>query len=83
MERSDEKCTLMTEEEAREVLREFMERPDKGKEWPKVWIGDVIASGELGYTFQATYYEPRWKPEDGWQKWGVDARTKECGFMIM
>ncbi|MDE5833746.1 MAG: hypothetical protein K2H64_12365 [Desulfovibrio sp.] len=73
----------MTEEEARKVLREFMERPDKGKEWPKVWIGEVVSADELGYLFQATYYGPGWKPEDGFQTWGVDAKTKECMFNIM
>ncbi len=83
MERSDEKCTLMTEEEARQVLREFMERPDKGKEWPKVWIGEKIGEDKLGFSFQATYYYKGWKPEDGFQIWGVDARTKECMFNIM
>ena len=42
----------MTEDEARTLLREFMERPDKGKEWPKVWIGDVISADELGIPFR-------------------------------
>lgn len=83
MERSDEKCTLMTEAEARQVLREFMERPDKGKEWPKVWIGEKIWECSLGFGFQATLYCQGWKPEDGFQNWSVDARTKECMFAIM
>ncbi len=83
MERSDEKCALMTEEEAREILRHSMEEPYEGKEWPKVWIGEKVWECSLGYGFQATYYDQGWKPEDGFQTWGVDARTKECMFNIM
>ncbi len=73
----------MTEEEAREILREFMELPYKGQEWPKVWIGEQIGEDNTGFSFQATYYDEGWKPEDGFQNWGVDARTKECMFAIM
>lgn len=73
----------MTEEEARKVLREFMERPDKGKEWPKVWIGEKIGEDRLGYSFQAAYYFKGDKPGERWHNWGVDARTKECMFAIM
>ena len=83
MERSGEKCTLMTEDEARAVLREWMERPDKGKEWPKVWIGKKISECSMGYGFQAAYYLEGQNPEDHWCDWGVDARTKECMFNIM
>ena len=83
MGRSDEKCTLMSEEEAREVLRHFMEAPYKGQEWPKVWIGKKIWECSPGYGFQTTYYGPGENPEDGFQNWGVDARTKECMFAIM
>lgn len=83
MERSDEKCALMTEEEAREVLREFMEKPDKGKEWPKVWIGEKIMECSLGYGFQAAYYFKGQNPEDHWCNWIVDAKTRDCGYAIM
>ena len=83
MERSDEKCPSMTEDEARQILRDFMEEPYKGQEWPKVWIGEVISADELGYLFQATYYDEGWKPEDGFQNWSVDPKTKECMFAIM
>lgn len=73
----------MTEEEAREVLRKHMEEPYKDHEWPKVWIGEKISEDKTGFSFQATLYGPNENPEDGFQNWGVDARTKECMFAIM
>lgn len=73
----------MTEDEARQILREFMERPLKGKEWPKVWIGDVIEHDYTGYSFQATYYEEGYILGSFWQSWGVDAKTHECKIALM
>ena len=83
MGRSDETCALMTEDEARAILRECMERPDKGKEWPKVWIGKKLWESPLGFGFQATYYFKGQNPENHWCSWSVDAKTKECMFDIM
>lgn len=83
MESSYEKCTLMTENEAREILRKFMEQGNKGKVWPKVWIGKKISECSMGYSFQAAYYYKGQNPEDRWCNWGVDARTKECMYAIM
>lgn len=83
MGRSDEKCSLMTEEEARQLLREHMEEPYRNHEWPKVWIGAKIGEDKLGYSFQAAYYRKGQNPEDRWCNWCVDARTKECMFAIM
>lgn len=81
-----EKCKgepPMSEEEARQILREFMERPLKGKEWPKVWIGEVIEYDRTGYSFQATYYGKGYVPGSFWQNWGVDAKTHECMIALM
>ncbi|MDE5831717.1 MAG: hypothetical protein K2H64_01805 [Desulfovibrio sp.] len=83
MERSDKRCSLMTEAEARSLLREFMERPYKGRDWPKVWIGEALSTDELGYMFQATYYQENENPEEGWQRWSVDPKTRTCMLDIM
>ena len=73
----------MTEDEAREILRNFMKKPYSATEWPKVWVGKKIWESSLGYGFQAAYYREGQNPEDRWCNWSVDAKTRECMFAIM
>lgn len=70
----------MTEGEARQILREYLERHiPKGM---NVWIGEVICHDYTGWSFQAGYTVGE-TPCKNWHNWGVDAKYKNCGPTLM
>lgn len=67
----------MTENEAREILLAHLKKL-AWRDFPNVWIGDIISHDELGFSFKANIYAEGANPEADWVNWGVDANTGIC-----